>query len=110
MQIWYIRLSLKNGWIKWLLPRIYGYAKSSWRYIYSIFINYNYIKFLYLKIGTGSGLGSYIVEQLTENYEDIPILNMCVMPHLTGEVILQSYNCILTIASLYQNSNGLIII
>jgi len=33
-----------------------------------------------------------------------------VAPHLTGEVILQSYNCVLTIASLYENTDGVLLI
>lgn len=37
-------------------------------------------------------------------------MNVCVAPHLTGEVILQSYNCVLTISSLYQNTDGIILI
>lgn len=51
--------------------------------------------------GTGSGLGSYLMNVLNDEFPDLAKLNVCVAPHLTGEVILQSYNCVLTIASLY---------
>lgn len=37
--------------------------------------------------GTGSGLGSYLLELFADRY-DIEFFNICVVPHLTGEVIL----------------------
>jgi hypothetical protein len=51
--------------------------------------------------GTGSGLGSYILEAMADRYPEIELFNICIMPHLTGEVILQSLNTVLTIASIY---------
>ncbi len=50
--------------------------------------------------GTGSGLGSYLTEQFKDEFPNINTLNIAVLPHLSGEVILQSYNCVLSIASL----------
>ncbi len=52
--------------------------------------------------GTGSGLGSYLVEVIKENYPKFDLLNISVMPHLTGEVILQSYNCVLSLSTIYK--------
>ncbi|KAL4449266.1 hypothetical protein ABPG74_015648 [Tetrahymena malaccensis] len=60
--------------------------------------------------GTGSGLGSFILEMINDEYPELNKMNVCVAPHLTGEVILQSYNCVLTITSLYQNTDGIILI
>lgn len=60
--------------------------------------------------GTGSGLGSHLMELLSDEFPSQKKLNVCVVPHLTGEVILQAYNCILTISTLYQQSEGIILI
>lgn len=55
--------------------------------------------------GTGSGVGSYLLESVKDNYPKYNILNISVMPHLTGEVILQSYNCVLSLSAIYQVIN-----
>lgn len=60
--------------------------------------------------GTGSGLGSYLLKELGDEFPELCKINVCVAPHLTGEVILQSYNCVLTISSLYENTDGIILI
>lgn len=60
--------------------------------------------------GTGSGLGSYIIELLNENFEKIPKFVTCVMPHLSGEVILQSYNASLSLATTYAEADGVFVI
>jgi len=52
--------------------------------------------------GTGSGLGSYLLESVKEEFPKYSVLNISVMPHLTGEVILQSYNCVLSLSSIYK--------
>ena len=52
--------------------------------------------------GTGSGLGSCILESLKEECPKNSVLNVSVMPHLTGEVILQSYNCVLSLSTIYK--------
>lgn len=38
--------------------------------------------------GTGSGLGSYLLESIADRYPEIELFNICVVPHVTGEVIL----------------------
>lgn len=38
--------------------------------------------------GTGSGVGSYTLELLSDRYPEIEFFNICIVPHLTGEVIL----------------------
>jgi tubulin delta len=60
--------------------------------------------------GTGSGLGSCLIEAVADAHPELYRFNMCVVPHLSGEVILQSYNCALTIAALYEHSDGIMLI
>lgn len=52
--------------------------------------------------GTGSGLGSYLLEAIKEKHPKLEILNISVIPHLTGEVILQSFNCVLSLSTIYK--------
>lgn len=60
--------------------------------------------------GTGSGVGSYLLESIRDEFEDVSIMNVTIAPHLTGEVIVQNYNTILTMSKLYDYSDGIIII
>ena len=60
--------------------------------------------------GTGSGLGTYIIQLLNENFPKIPKFITCVMPHLSGEVILQSYNACLSLGTIYPEADGIFII
>ncbi|XP_067927911.1 tubulin delta chain-like [Watersipora subatra] len=59
--------------------------------------------------GTGSGLGTYVTEMLRDVYPRAFLVNQVVAPYKSGEVILQSYNALLTLAHLYESSDGLII-
>eukprot|EP00833_Pecoramyces_ruminatium_P015901 jgi/Orpsp1_1/1189933/evm.model.d7180000075557.1 len=52
--------------------------------------------------GTGSGLGSYFTEKLRKDYPYSTILNLAVWPYQTGEVVVQNYNIVLSIAHLYK--------
>lgn len=54
--------------------------------------------------GTGSGLGTYVTELLRDIYPRAFLINEVVAPFKTGEVILQSYNSLLTMAHLYEVS------
>lgn len=60
--------------------------------------------------GTGSGLGTFISMMLNDMFPKIPRFAVCVMPHLSGEVILQSYNASLSIGTMYQNCDGIFIV
>lgn len=60
--------------------------------------------------GTGSGLGTYVSEMLNELFPKTPKFAICIMPHLSGEVILQSYNACLSLSSMYNTSDGIFII
>ncbi|XP_012223268.1 tubulin delta chain-like [Linepithema humile] len=48
--------------------------------------------------GTGSGIGSHMVELLREEYKTKPIVATMVLPFTFGEVCTQNYNTILTLA------------
>ncbi|TGZ56714.1 tubulin delta chain [Temnothorax longispinosus] len=48
--------------------------------------------------GTGSGIGSRMVELLREEYETQPIVAAIVLPFTFGEVCIQNYNTVLTLA------------
>lgn len=74
----------------------------------------DYVKSLFqiqsLAGGTGSGLGTYIMQLLGEYFPKLEKLNICIMPHLSGEVILQSYNAVLSLSTLYAESDGILLI
>ncbi|UYV61286.1 TUBD1 [Cordylochernes scorpioides] len=60
--------------------------------------------------GTGSGLGSMVTETLREDYPRTPILNHVVCPFYQGEVSVQSYNVVMSAASLTTSADGLVIL
>lgn len=55
--------------------------------------------------GTGSGLGSYLLKRIKEDFQWVTIVNYLVLPLLSGEVTLQFYNTILSLSVIYQNSD-----
>ena len=59
--------------------------------------------------GTGAGLGAYVAEALRDDYAHAPLLNHCVWPHESGEVIVQSYNTLLTASALLDASDGVVV-
>jgi tubulin delta len=59
--------------------------------------------------GTGSGVGSYILSILKELYPELFYVNFMVMPKLAGEVILQYYNAVFSLTSVYENSDAVFI-
>ena len=54
--------------------------------------------------GTGSGLGAYITELLRDSYPHTSIVNPVIWPYLSGDVIVQNYNALLTVAHLSEAS------
>lgn len=60
--------------------------------------------------GTGSGLGSFLTEQLADHYPSSYLLNTVVWPYQSGEVIVQNYNAMLTMASLSAVSHGILVL
>ncbi|KAM6933181.1 LOW QUALITY PROTEIN: tubulin delta chain [Xenentodon cancila] len=59
--------------------------------------------------GTGSGVGTYITQCLRDAYPASFILNHLTWPYGTGEVIVQNYNSVLTLAHLYQLSDTILV-
>ncbi|XP_068174302.1 tubulin delta chain [Antennarius striatus] len=59
--------------------------------------------------GTGSGVGTYVTQCLRDIYPKSFILNHLTWPYGTGEVIVQNYNSVLTLAHLYQLSDAIVV-
>nr|XP_046246351.1 tubulin delta chain [Scatophagus argus] len=59
--------------------------------------------------GTGSGVGTYVTQCLRDMYPKAFILNHLTWPYGTGEVIVQNYNSVLSLAHLYQLSDAILV-
>ncbi|XP_023708144.1 tubulin delta chain-like [Cryptotermes secundus] len=59
--------------------------------------------------GTGSGVGSYLMESYRDEFPTKVLLNALVLPYRSGEVVIQNYNTVLTIANLYDVSDMFVI-
>lgn len=57
--------------------------------------------------GTGSGLGAFLTNALTDDFSKSFVLNYCIWPFRIGEVIVQSYNALLTLSSILDTSHGI---
>ena len=57
--------------------------------------------------GTGSGLGAYLTAELGDAFPKSFLLNYCIWPYRLGEVIVQSYNAVLTLAHIMDSSHGI---
>ncbi|KAF0991515.1 hypothetical protein HZS_6464 [Henneguya salminicola] len=57
--------------------------------------------------GTGSGLGSFVLEQLNDRYPKKLIQTYSVFPQqeTSGDVVVQPYNCVLTMGRLIDNAD-----
>lgn len=60
--------------------------------------------------GTGSGVGSAIIESLREEYKNKTMFNLIILPYNEGEVVTQNYNTLLTLAKLYDLTDGTILL
>lgn len=52
--------------------------------------------------GTGSGVGSRILQSLRDELGTKPVFSVAVLPRLSGEVILQYYNSVFSLVNLYD--------
>ncbi|XP_072317212.1 tubulin delta chain [Eucyclogobius newberryi] len=59
--------------------------------------------------GTGSGVGTYVTQQLRDIFPKSFILNHLTWPYGSGEVIVQNYNSVLTLAKLYRLSDAVLV-
>lgn len=72
-------------------------------------INDGFLIMLAMAGGTGSGVGSNTVESIREEYgSKIPILAHAIWPYSAGEVVVQNYNTLLTMAALNDAADGVI--
>lgn len=59
--------------------------------------------------GTGSGLGTRITEAISEEFSDVPRMNIGVTPYHFGEVIVQHYNTVLSLSKIANVSHGILL-
>uniref|UniRef100_A0A7S3GAW7 Tubulin delta chain n=1 Tax=Palpitomonas bilix TaxID=652834 RepID=A0A7S3GAW7_9EUKA len=59
--------------------------------------------------GTGSGAGSYLCETLKEEYPEVELGSVLVLPRLSGEITMQSYNVALTVSSLMKSADAILL-
>lgn len=52
--------------------------------------------------GTGSGVGSRVLTEIRDEMPDINLFSTAILPRLSGEVILQFYNCVFSLSTLYN--------
>ncbi|XP_039252693.2 tubulin delta chain-like [Styela clava] len=60
--------------------------------------------------GTGSGLGSYVVQLIKDNFPHSVILNPIVMPYKAGEVAVQNYNAVLTLSCVLTHADASVLL
>mmetsp|Transcript_3415 Transcript_3415/g.5777 ORF Transcript_3415/g.5777 Transcript_3415/m.5777 type:complete len:153 (-) Transcript_3415:950-1408(-) len=53
--------------------------------------------------GTGSGLGSRIIEEFKDYFPNSYLMSACVWPSMSGDTPLQHYNSCFTLAHIQQN-------
>eukprot|EP00899_Mesostigma_viride_P015985 jgi/Mesvir1/24388/Mv11057-RA.2 len=59
--------------------------------------------------GTGAGLGTHLTEELRDEYPSSLMANVCFWPYSSGEVIVQNYNTLLSLAHLQQASDAVML-
>ncbi|KAL0586244.1 hypothetical protein ABG067_004093 [Albugo candida] len=59
--------------------------------------------------GTGSGLGSFLTQSIVDDFSKKSILSTVIWPYTSGEVVVQNYNTLLTISSLAQLVDGILV-
>uniref|UniRef100_UPI00358F89DB tubulin delta chain n=1 Tax=Myxine glutinosa TaxID=7769 RepID=UPI00358F89DB len=67
-----------------------------------------FLPMLSLAGGTGSGLGSRLTQLLRDEYPKALIVNHVTWPFSSGEVIVQSYNAMLSLAALHDASDAVL--
>ncbi|XP_074642872.1 tubulin delta chain-like [Tubulanus polymorphus] len=67
-----------------------------------------FLNIMSLAGGTGSGVGTYLTRTLRDEFPHSFILNQVVGPYNTGEVIVQNYNAVLSLAHLYSSSDAIL--
>ncbi|CAA9987616.1 delta tubulin, putative [Plasmodium knowlesi strain H] len=70
----------------------------------------NIILFHSLAGGSGSGISSYLSYLLKDEYSSVNLINVCVLPYMFGEISVQSLNSVLCLSSLYDSSDGIVLL
>ena len=60
--------------------------------------------------GTGSGLGSYLLEKLNDRFPKKLIQTYSVFPNDENDVVVQPYNCLLAMKRLTLNADATVVI
>lgn len=60
--------------------------------------------------GTGSGLGSYVLQLLKDNFANSVVLNPIVAPFKAGEVAVQNFNTLFSLSSAFSDASGSILL
>lgn len=59
--------------------------------------------------GTGSGVGTRAVEHIRDFFPEKTMISALVLPFNAGEIIVQSYNTLLTVSKLYDSTDALLL-
>jgi len=59
--------------------------------------------------GTGSGVGTYFTERIKEEFPRCWTANQMIWPFSSGEVAVQSYNCVLSLAGIYKTTDAVML-
>ncbi|KAH1000302.1 tubulin delta chain-like [Dendroctonus ponderosae] len=70
----------------------------------------SFLGLLSLAGGTGSGVGSRVLEQLRLDYPKKTLVNCVVLPHPTGEIATQGFNCLLSLARMYPLAQATVLL
>uniref|UniRef100_A0A7S0YA75 Tubulin delta chain n=1 Tax=Polytomella parva TaxID=51329 RepID=A0A7S0YA75_9CHLO len=60
--------------------------------------------------GTGAGFGTFAAQAIRDTFPEAHMLSCCVWPYDTGEVVVQPYNTLLTMAGLTTATDGVILL
>lgn len=59
--------------------------------------------------GTGSGIGTKVLQHLHDCFPEKFLINCLIFPYNSGEIAVQSYNSLFTLSKLYDVTDGLIL-
>jgi len=60
--------------------------------------------------GTGSGMGSFMLERLNDRFPKKLIQTYSVFPNTTGDTVVQPYNCLLSLKRLVLNADCVVVL
>lgn len=60
--------------------------------------------------GTGSGLGTHLTEEAADHFPETNNVNICIAPLHFGEIVVQHYNALLTLAKIQSCSQGITVL